>query len=111
MLTASRPRSVREGSATIMHDATTRKLLRLLRMDAAPELRRAGALARGEAGTRGGELTGALTEALDDADGGVRLEALHGAGKLRIEQPLPRLVQRIAIGGPESEAAALAAAK
>jgi hypothetical protein len=94
-----------------MLDATAKKLLRLLRPDAAPELRRAALLILGEVGTRGGELTATLTEALDDADAGVRLEALHAAGKLRIEQSLPRLIQRIADGGPESEAAALAAAK
>ena len=94
-----------------MLDPTAKKLLRLLRPDAAPELRRAALLVLGEVGTRGGELTAALTEALDDADAGVRLEALHAVGKLRIEQSLPRLVRRIADGGPESEAAALAAAK
>jgi HEAT repeat protein len=94
-----------------MPDATAKKLLRLLRPDSAPELRRAAVQVLGEVGTRDGELTASLREALDDPDAEVRLEALHAVGKLRIEPTLPRLVQRIAEGGPESEAAALAAAK
>src|SRR6516162_9855913 len=94
-----------------MVDATATKLLRLLRPDSAPELRRAAALVLGEVGTRGSELTAALGEALADPDSLVRLEALHAIGKLRIESALRRLVERIAEGGPESEAAALAAAR
>jgi HEAT repeat protein len=94
-----------------MLDATAKKLLRLLRPDSAPELRRAAALVLGEVGTRSSELTAALGEALADSDSLVRLEALHAVGKLRIESALPRLVERIAEGGPESEAAALAAAR
>jgi hypothetical protein len=94
-----------------MLDATAKKLLRLLRPEAAPELRRAALLVLGEVGTRGGETTTALNDTLDDPDAGVRLEALRAVGKLRIEQALPRLVDRITEGGPESEAAALSAAR
>src|SRR5262249_16799310 len=75
----------------------------------APEVRRAAALVIGEVGTRGAELTSALGDALDDPEPSVRLAALEAAGKLRMEQALPRLLTRITEGGPESEAAPLAA--
>jgi HEAT repeat protein len=94
-----------------MHDATAKKLLRLLRPETTPEVRRAALLVLGEVGTRGGDTTTALNDTLDDPDAGVRLEALRAVGKLRIEQALPRLVDRITEGGPESEAAALSAAR
>jgi hypothetical protein len=94
-----------------MPDTTAKKLLRLLRPESAPELRRAAVAVLGEIGTRGGETTTVLNDTLDDPDAGVRLEALRAVGKLRIEQALPRLVDRITEGGPESEAAALSAAK
>jgi HEAT repeat protein len=94
-----------------MLDATAKKLLRLLRPEITPELRRAAIAVLSEVGTRGGETTIALNETLDDPDAGVRLEALRAVGKLRIEQALPRLVDRITEGGPESEAAALSAAR
>src|SRR5262249_6320104 len=100
-----------ERSATFMVDATAKKLLRLLRPDSAPELRRAATVILGEIGTRGGETNTALTAALDDADAGVRIEAIRAVGKLRIEQTLSRLVDRIREGGTESEAAALSAAR
>src|SRR5262249_23293621 len=101
MLTANRSGRAPERSATLMLDPTAKKLLRLLHAEAAPELRRAAALILGEVGVRGGELTAALGDALSDADAGVRLEALRTVGKLRIEQTLPRLVERITEGGPE----------
>jgi HEAT repeat protein len=94
-----------------MLDATAKKLLRLLSPEITPELRRAAVTVLGEIGTRGGETTSTLAEALDDPDAGVRLEALRSVGKLRIEQALPRLIDRITEGGPESEAAALSAAR
>ena len=94
-----------------MLDATAKKLLRLLRPDSAADVRRAAALVVGEVGVRGGEWTSAVIEALDDADPAVRLEALQAVGKLRIDQALPRLLDRITEGGLESEAAALAAAR
>jgi HEAT repeat protein len=94
-----------------MLDATAKKLLRLLRPESAPEVRRAAALVIGEVGTRGAELTSVLGDALDDPEPAVRLAALEAAGKLRLEQALPRLLNRITEGGPESEAAALAAAR
>lgn len=94
-----------------MLDATGAKLLRLLGSDASAEMRRAAVLVLGEIGTREKELTSTLRDALDDPDAGVRLAALEAVGKLRIEQALSQLLDRITEGGPESEAAALAAAR
>jgi HEAT repeat protein len=94
-----------------MVDATGKKLLRLLRPEHPPEVRAAAALVLGELGTRDAELTEALCGALDDTEQGVRLMALAAVGKLRLEPALPRLLTRIKEGGPESEAAALAAAR
>jgi HEAT repeat protein len=94
-----------------MLDATGKKLLRLLAPNAPPEMRRAATLVLGEIGAREKELTTALREALDDPEVGVRLAALEAVGKLHVESALPRLRDRITEGGPESEAAALAAAR
>jgi HEAT repeat protein len=94
-----------------MVDATTKKLLRLLRPDQPVEVRAAAALVLGEVGTRDVELVEVLCGALDDAEQSVRLTALAAVGKLRLEQALPQLLIRIKEGGPESEAAALAAAR
>jgi HEAT repeat protein len=94
-----------------MVDATGKKLLRLLRPDHPPDLRAAATLVLGEIGTRDAEIVESLCGALDDAEQDVRLTALAAIGKLRIEQALPQLLSRIKEGGPESEAAALAAAR
>ncbi len=94
-----------------MLDATAKKILRLLRPESPPDLRRAAVQVLGEVATRGSEINSTLTEALSDPDAGVRLEALQTVGKLRIEQALPQLLKRITEGGAESEAAALAAAR
>jgi HEAT repeat protein len=53
----------------------------------------------------------ALCAALDDPEPSVRLPALGAVGKLRIEQALPRLLERVKEGGEEAEAAAQAAAR
>src|SRR5262249_8855160 len=94
-----------------MVDATGKKLLRLLRPEHPPEVRAAAALVLGEVGSRDAELTEALCGSLNDAEQAVRLMVLAAVGKLRIEQALPQLLERIKEGGPESEAAALAAAR
>jgi hypothetical protein len=94
-----------------MLDATSKKIVRSLRPDVPSELRCAAALVLGEVGTRDAELTDALCELLDDPDAGLRLHVLGAIGKLRIEGALPRLLARVTEGGPESEAAALAAAR
>ena len=91
-----------------MADATTKKLVRLLRPENPTELRSAAALVLGEVGVRDAELTQVLLAALDDADPSVRLQALTAVGKLRIESALARLLERITEGGLESEVAAQA---
>jgi HEAT repeat protein len=94
-----------------MADATTKKLLRLLRSDQPPDLRCAAAQVLGEIGTRDAELNDSLRAALDDADPSVRLAAAHAVGRLRIDQALPQLLERIKEGGAEADAAAGAAAR
>lgn len=94
-----------------MADATSKQLVALLDADHATEVRTAAALVLGEVGGKDPAIARALTAALDDADPGVRLQALRAAGKLRIEAALPKLLERINEGGPESEAAAEAAAR
>ena len=78
-----------------MADATTKKLVRLLRPENPTELRSAAALVLGEVGVRDAELTQVLLAALDDADPSVRLQALTAVGKLRIESALARLLENI----------------
>jgi HEAT repeat protein len=94
-----------------MLDTTSKKLIRLLRPDLSSEVRCSAALVLGEVGTRDAELTDALCELLDDPDSSLRLQVLGAVGKLRIEGALKRLLARVTEGGPESEAAALAAAR
>jgi HEAT repeat protein len=94
-----------------MPDATLKKLVRLLRPDHAPEVRAAAAVVLGEVAPKDAEVTAGLCEALVDPDPAVRLSALAAVGRLRLEQALPRLLERVQEGGPESEAAAQAAAR
>jgi HEAT repeat protein len=94
-----------------MADVTGKKLLELLEPENAEAVRRAAIVVLGEIGTKDNALTHALCAALDDPDAGVRLEAIAAAGKLHIDKALPQLLERIKQGGPESEAAAEAAAK
>jgi HEAT repeat protein len=94
-----------------MPDATLKKLLRLLRPDHSPELRAAVALVLGEVAPRDAEVTATLGEALGDPEPAVRLAVLVAVGQLRIEPLLPPLLERIKDGGPESDAAAQAAAR
>ncbi len=94
-----------------MSDATTKKLLGLLKPETDVALRRAAALVLGEVGNRDADASEALCEALEDADLDVRLHGLDTIGKLKIERALSRLLQRVEDGGPEAEAAARAAAR
>jgi HEAT repeat protein len=93
-----------------MLDATGKKILRLVRADQPIELRRAAVQVLAEVGARDTDVSRVLRELFADPDAALRLEALRAVGKLRIEQALPELLQRITEGGPESEAAAHAAA-
>lgn len=86
------------------------KLLRLLRADHPADVRRAAALVLGELGVRDAETAEALCEGLEDSEPPVRLEVIRAVGKLRVEQALPRLLERIREGGEEADAAAHAAA-
>jgi hypothetical protein len=94
-----------------MLDATTKKLLRLLRPDHPLDLRCAAARVLGEVGTRDAELAEALIAALTDPEGALRLAALEAVGNLRLEPALPQLLERIKEGGSEAEVAAQAAAR
>jgi hypothetical protein len=94
-----------------MADATTKKLLRLLRPEHPPDLRCAAARVLGVIGSRDAELGEALRAALDDPEPAVRLAAMHAVGQLRIDQALPQLLERIKEGGAEADAAAGAAAR
>jgi HEAT repeat protein len=94
-----------------MADATGKKLLRLLRLDAPSELRAAAVRVLAAVGGRDTETIQALRTALDDPDQTVRLRALTAVGQLHIEPALPQLLARIREGGPEAEAAAESAAR
>jgi HEAT repeat protein len=94
-----------------MPDATYPKLLRLLEPPQPAEVRRAAVLVLGELGNKDAELARALTQALDDPDPELRIQALTAIGKLRIESALPRLVEKAQGAGAEADAAAQAAAR
>ncbi len=94
-----------------MLDATTKKLLRLLRPDQPLYLRCAAARVLGEVGTRDAEVAEALCAAAADPEPAFRLPVLHALGQLRIEQALPLLLERVTEGGAEADAAAGAAAR
>ena len=89
----------------------TKQLLQLLGPDRPLEVRCATALVLGEAGVKDAEATRALCDALQDPQPALRLQAIKAVGKLRVEQALPRLLERIKEGGEEAEQAALAAAR
>lgn len=90
---------------------TTKKILRLLHADHPLDVRCAAALVLGEVGTKDGELTHALCDALKDGEPRLRLQVIRALGKLRVEAALPLLLERVKEGGEEAEQAAQAAAK
>src|SRR5947209_14050042 len=93
-----------------MADATSRKLLQLLKADQDGELRRAAAMVLAEVGSKDAQLGQALCAAIDDPDPPFRAQVLRAIGKLRIERALPRLLALAAEGGPAAEDAARGAA-
>src|SRR5262245_53226929 len=93
-----------------MQQIPTKKILKLLSPESPPEARAAAALVLGEVAARAAEVARALAERLDDEAAGVRLEAIRAAGKLRLADALPRLLEFVKGGGEESHAAAEAAA-
>ncbi|HEV3257059.1 MAG TPA: HEAT repeat domain-containing protein, partial [Gemmataceae bacterium] len=93
-----------------MADATSRKLLQLLTADHDGELRRAAAMVLAEVGTKDAQLAQALCAAVDDPDPPFRARVLRAIGKLRVARALPRLLALVAEGGPDTAAAAAAAA-
>src|SRR5262249_4354303 len=94
-----------------MLDATGKKLLEVLRSAPSDELRLAAAKVLAEVTSGEREVRSALSEAVDDLSPAVRMQALTAVGQLRIEETLPKLLERIRAGGPESELAAQAAAR
>jgi HEAT repeat protein len=94
-----------------MLDTTSKKILRLLETASSPEVRGAAARILAELGLREKTVSQTLCAALDDADPSVRAAALTAAGKLRLEQALPKLLERVSHGGSESELAAQSAAR
>ncbi len=94
-----------------MLDATGKKLLHLLDSDQSSDLRQAAAVVLGELGLRDAEVARVVCAGLTDPDPAVRAHLIRAVGKLKLEPALPLLLTRISEGGPESELAALAAAK
>ena len=94
-----------------MLDATSKKLLHLLESESSSEIRCAALRVVGALSLREAEIARALCKLIDDKEPDVRLEALATAGRLRIDQALPLLLERISGGGEEAEAAAQAAAQ
>jgi HEAT repeat protein len=89
----------------------TKQLLQLLGPDRPLDVRCATALVLGEAGVKDADAARALCDALQDPQPALRLQAIKAVGKLRVEQALPQLLERVKEGGEESEQAALAAAR
>jgi hypothetical protein len=83
----------------------------LLRPENPPEVRCAAALVLGELGERDADTAKALCDSLQDGDRALRLQVTRAVGKLRVEQALPHLLERIKEGGEEGEQAARAAAR
>jgi len=87
-----------------------KKLLKLLEPDQPAEVRSATALVLGELGVKDTELSQALLQHLQDADGALRLQVIRAVGKLRIDRSLAALLERIKAGGEEAAEAAGSAA-
>jgi hypothetical protein len=94
-----------------MLDATGKKLLILLQPGQAAPLRAAAALVVGEIGLREKETAQQLLALVSEPGDAPRQEAMTALGKLRVEAALPRLLDRVRLGGPEADTAAHAAAQ
>ncbi|MCI0376731.1 MAG: HEAT repeat domain-containing protein [Gemmataceae bacterium] len=90
---------------------SSKKILALLAPERPAQVRRAALVVLRSLGERDGELTQAVYDCLQDADGGVRQEAIQAAGQLRVDKALTTLLGKIEDGGTEGELAAHAAAK
>lgn len=94
-----------------MSDATTKKIVRLLKDHADPSARTAAARVLAELAAKDKEVTAGLQQAVEDSDQAVRLEAIRALGRLGADSSLARLIEFVKQGGAESEAAADAAAQ
>jgi len=94
-----------------MADATGKKLLKLLHSSCTAEVRKAAVVVLGELGNKEKENADAVAALLEDEDADLRLAAMKTAGKLHVEQALPKLLDRVRLGGPEADVAAQAAAR
>ena len=92
-------------------DIPVKKLLRLTQSDHPADVRAAAVLVLGELGARGPDVAAEVAARLDDPDPAVRFNALRAAGRLKVDQALPTLLDRIAGGGEEARLAAGAAAQ
>ena len=110
ILRSSTEPTARRGAKQML-DATSRKIVQFLTAgpDAAGRLAAARVLA--DLAVKDKEVTTALVQAVEDPDPSVRLEAIRALGKLGAEAALPTLLEKIKQGGPESAAAAEAAAR
>jgi hypothetical protein len=93
-----------------MLDATGKKLIKLLHPSHAAPLRAAAAVVIGEIGQRDRETTQQLLAMVSEEEA-PRTEAMTALGKLRVDSALSALLDRVRLGGPESDAAAQAAAQ
>lgn len=91
-------------------DGSLKKLLRLIDADHPAEVRRAALIVLGELGGKDKEAAEVVWASLTDEAPEVRIEAIRTAGKLKVEQAMSPLLERIKEGGAEGEAAAEAVA-
>lgn len=93
-----------------MSDATTQKIVHLLTDNSDPFVRTASARLLSELSAKDKDVVAGLLKAIEDREQSVRLEAIRSLGRLGADSSLGRLIEFIQQGGPESEAAADAAA-
>lgn len=92
-------------------DATLKKLLNYLDPSTPDDLRLAAAVLVPELAPDEDQAHERLAQALEDAHAGIRRRAIQAAGRLKIQEALPRLVTLIESGGEEGSDAAAAAAR
>jgi hypothetical protein len=93
-----------------MLDATGKKLLKLLQPGQVAPVRAAAAMVIGEIGQRDKDTTQQLLAMIGEEDA-PRQEVMSALGKLRVDAALPKLLDRVRLGGQESDTAAHAAAQ